>query len=179
MIYYTSDLHFGHQNVLRFDNRPFLSIAVMDRYMIEKWNERVLANDIVYILGDFCFRSEKPAEWYLQQLNGHKILIIGNHDATTLQNQKALKYFELFQHMIHVQDGDRHICLCHFPIAEWNGFRHGTWHIHGHLHNRKNDTYEFMRTRERALNAGCMINGYVPVTFDELLKNNRKFMDQD
>lgn len=77
--------------------------------------------------------------------------------------------------MMHVEDGGRHICLCHFPIAEWNGFFRGSWHIHGHIHNRRNETYEFMKTRQRALNAGCMINNYAPVSFDELVFNNEVF----
>lgn len=175
MFYYTSDLHFGHKNVLKFDDRPFSDVDEMDRCLIESWNNRVREEDTVYILGDFCYRSSRTAKWYLQQLKGQKILIIGNHDGPTLQDSESMKYFEDFRPMMHVTDGNKQICLCHFPIAEWNGFYRGSWHIYGHIHNCKNETYEFMRTRERALNAGCMINHYVPVTFAELLANNQQF----
>lgn len=178
MFYYTSDLHFGHRNVLKFDNRPFANVDEMDLVLIENWNNRVQPDDTVYILGDFCYKSDRAAKWYLQQLKGHKILIIGNHDWPTLQDQEAMKYFDDFRPMMHVTDGDKQICLCHFPIAEWNGFSHGSWHIHGHIHNRKNETYEFMRARERALNAGCMINNYTPVTFAELIQNNQNFWNE-
>ncbi|WP_373245558.1 hydrolase [Lacrimispora indolis] len=178
MIYYTSDLHFGHRNVLKFDNRPFKDVDEMDRILIENWNNCVLDNDTVYILGDFCYKSDRAAKWYLQQLKGHKILIIGNHDWLTLQDPEAMKYFEDSRPMMHVTDGDKQICLCHFPIAEWNGFSHGSWHIHGHIHNRKSETYEFMRNRERALNAGCMINNYAPATFSGLLRNNQDFWNE-
>ena len=119
--------------------------------------------------------AQKPAEWYLQKLRGHKILIQGNHDGPLLENPKAMHYFEGVEKMMHVQDGNTHICLCHFPIAEWNGFYHGTWHIYGHIHAHVDATAEFMRTREHALNAGCMINNYTPASFRELVENNERF----
>ena len=94
--------------------------------LIENWNNRVQPDDTVYILGDFCYKSDRAAKWYLQQLKGHKILIIGNHDWPTLQDPEAMKYFEDSRPMMHVTDGNKQICLCHFPIAEWNGFSHGS-----------------------------------------------------
>ena len=175
MNYYISDLHIGHKNVLGFDGRPFSSIEENDTEIMRRWNEKVCSDDTVYILGDFCYRNEKPAEWYLQKLRGHKILIQGNHDGPLLENPKAMHYFEGVEKMMHVQDGNTHICLCHFPIAEWNGFYHGTWHIYGHIHAHVDATAEFMRTREHALNAGCMINNYTPASFRELVENNERF----
>ena len=56
---YTSDLHFGHKNVIEFDHRPFNNVDEMDHFMIESWNSKVQPNDTVYILGDFSYRSEK------------------------------------------------------------------------------------------------------------------------
>lgn len=79
--------------------------------------------------------------------------------------------------MMHVIDGKNHICLCHFPIAEWNGFYKGHYHIYAHIHNNTNDVYYFMKKYDRALNAGCMINNYMPVTLDELIENNRIFRE--
>ena len=175
MIFYTSDLHFGHKNVLGFDKRPFNDIYEMDRVMIDLWNARVQKDDTVYILGDFCYHSEYTPDWYLSQLKGHKILIKGNHDKAIVNDPKALSYFDAVEKMLHLKDGERHIFMCHFPIAEWNGYHRGTWHIYGHIHSRRDDTFEFMKARERALNAGCMINHYMPATFDELVRNNEEF----
>jgi len=176
---YISDLHFGHKNCISFDNRPFSDVDEMDSVLISLWNSKVEEDDNVYILGDFAFRNGKTADWYLRQLRGHKHLIIGNHDGVTLKNEKAMAYFESVDKMMHVTDGDKQICLCHFPIAEWNGYRRGAWHIHGHMHSRKDEAYEFMKTRERALNAGCMINNYMPATMNELIRNNRIFREND
>ena len=90
MILYTSDLHFGHSSVIRFDHRPFADVDEMDHVMIELWNGRVQPDDTVYIVGDLCYRSSHPAEWYLRQLKGHKFLVLGNHDLPILDNPKAL-----------------------------------------------------------------------------------------
>lgn len=168
MNYYISDTHFGHVGALTFDNRPFATIEESDRALIENWNARVTNNDNVYIIGDFAFRNEKPEEWYLAQLKGKKYLVIGNHDKKLLKNEKAMSYFEGVDKMMHVTDDRHQICLCHFPIAEWFGFRKGHHHIYGHIHANEDEVSKFMRSRERAFNAGCMLYGYMPVTFQEL-----------
>lgn len=116
---------------------------------------------------------------YLQQLRGHKHLVIGNHDKATLSNEKAMAYFESVDKMMHVSDNGHQICLCHFPIAEWNGYYKGHWHIYGHIHNKKDETYEFMRTKERALNAAACINQYTPVSLNELKRNNAAFQQEE
>lgn len=170
---YISDLHFGHSNVINFDRRPFADRDEMDQAMITLWNSKVSADDHVYIVGDFCYRNENTADWYLRQLKGHKHLVIGNHDSETLKNERAMSYFESVDKMLHVTDKDKHICLCHFPLAEWNGYRKGHWHIYGHIHGRKEETYEFMRTKEKALNAAACINNYTPASVDELIRNNQ------
>ena len=175
MNFYISDLHFGHRSCINFDHRPFLDVEEMDDVLMNLWNSRVDKDDNVYILGDFAYRNEKTADWYLRQLKGHKHLVIGNHDGETLKNEKAMAYFESVDKRMHVTDGGKQICLCHFPIAEWNGYYRGAWHIHGHIHSKKDETYAFMKTKERALNAGCMINNYTPSTINELIRNNQIF----
>ena len=59
MIYYIADMHFGHTNVLRFDNRPFSDTAQMDDTLLQNWNERVTADDTVYVLGDAFWKNEE------------------------------------------------------------------------------------------------------------------------
>jgi calcineurin-like phosphoesterase family protein len=175
MIYYISDLHFGHRNVIEMDGRPFDSVEEMDETLIRLWNERVTEDDDVYILGDFAYRNGNTATWYLRRLKGRKHLVIGNHDHRTIQDEKAVQCFASVEMMNRIIDGDRHVSLCHFPVAEWNGKRYGGYHVHGHLHNRRDEVYEFMSRFDRALNAGCMINGYRPSTLDELIENNSRF----
>ena len=175
MILYTAYLHFGHSAVIGFDHRPFADRDEMDHVMIELWNGRVSKDDTVYIIGDLCHRNGRTADWYLRQLKGHKILILGNHDKGILENPKALQYLEGVENLLEIRDGDKRITLCHFPLAEWDGYYNGSWHIYGHIHNRQDDAYEYMKKKDHALNAGCMINGYTPASFNELLRNNEAY----
>ena len=175
---YISDTHFGHENVIQFDHRPFKSVDQMDRMMIEFWHSRVEKDDDVYIIGDFCYHSEKGPVWYLQRLPGKKHLIIGNHDVETLKYPGVMDYFESVDKMMHVEDNGRHICLCHFPIAEWNGYYRNSYHLYGHIHARLSDTCLIMRNRRNAYNAAACINGYTPNTLDEIILYNRYFVDK-
>lgn len=179
MKYYTGDLHFGHETILRFDNRPFADVDEMDRVLIENWNSRVTKNDQVYILGDIALHNEKPYSWYLSQLNGQKHLIVGNHDRKLLKDKDAMEYFVSVAHYLELTDEKSRIVLCHYPIAEWNNFYRNSYHIYGHIHNNRIGVYQYMKQFNRALNAGCMINGYVPVTLQELITNNQIFKDSE
>lgn len=175
---YISDIHFGHTNVIGFDNRPFKDRDEMDETIIENWNNRVNPDDHVYIVGDVSYHAGKTDDWYLKQLKGHKHLIVGNHDRFLIQNEKALSYLESVDKMLNITDTDKKIVLCHFPLASWSGENHGSWLIYGHIHASIDDVYYFMAKKDRALNAGACINNYVPVTFDELVKNNHIFQEK-
>ena len=173
MNYFISDTHFGHVNVLKFDKRPFKNIDEMNSTIINNWNNKVNDDDHIWILGDFCYRSANPPEYYLSQLRGHKHLLIGNHDKTVLNSKSAISMFDSIQKLQHIKDGKHNIILCHFPLAEWDGMYRGSYHIYGHIHNKHDAVYRFMSMSGKALNAGCMINNYTPVTFDELIVNNQ------
>lgn len=55
-IFFTSDTHFGHNNIIKLSNRPFSSVEEMNEGLIERWNDVVGAEDIVYHLGDFSLK---------------------------------------------------------------------------------------------------------------------------
>ncbi len=102
-------------------------------------------------------------------------MVIGNHDVKLLKDKKAMEYFESVDRMMYVNDESNSISLCHFPIVSWHKKYHDSYHIYGHIHANIDEDYYYMKTQERALNAGCMINGYMPVTFKELIINNERF----
>ena len=56
-IWFTSDLHLGHGNIIKYCNRPFKDIEHMNRALIDNWNSRVKLNDVVFHVGDFCFKN--------------------------------------------------------------------------------------------------------------------------
>ena len=174
MFYYIADTHFGHENILKMCNRPFESIEEMDEAMISAWNERVSGNDTVFILGDMFFRCADP-ESVLQRLRGKKRLIVGNHDSSWMDRVDMKRYFLSVDNFLEISDGSRGITLCHYPLLTWK-HKLRTFMIHGHIHNDTvSDFFPLIAARERLLNAGADINGFRPVTFDELVFNNESF----
>ena len=174
MYYYVADPHFGHENILKLCQRPFGSIEDMNQALIAAWNERVTGNDTVFILGDLFYRCADP-EPILQQLKGRKRLIIGNHDSSWMDKVDLSKYFVSVDPFLEITDGVRGITLCHYPLLTWK-HKLRTYMVHGHIHNdTTSDFFPLLVARERVLNAGVEVNGYQPVTFEELQKNNQAF----
>lgn len=89
-IFFTSDLHLGHKNILASCGRPFDTVEEMDDELIVKWNQKVGADDDVYILGDLAFRSANHINYYLKHMAGHKYLVVGNHDVGWMKNVKDI-----------------------------------------------------------------------------------------
>lgn len=177
MIYYISDLHIGHKSAIRFDERPFADMDEMEREIIRRWNEKVTSEDDVYILGDVFYRYKgRPAD-FLRKLRGRLHLITGNHDYGLLKDEEALSFFADVDKLRMIKDNDRSVVLCHYPLITWNMKHFGSYHVYGHVHRNIGEETLFMMKQERAFNAGCMINGYVPCTLEELEQNNRIFRD--
>lgn len=95
--FFIADLHLGHKNILSYDNRPFTDIETHDKFIIDKWNETVGYEDKVWILGDLSWHSSTKTITILEQLNGIKHLIIGNHDNKLLKNRDFQAQFQSIQ----------------------------------------------------------------------------------
>lgn len=78
MIYFTSDTHFCHENIISYCDRPFMNTLMMNENMVSNWNEKVDENDTVFHLGDLGYTADTYD--FLRELNGNKILVMGNHD---------------------------------------------------------------------------------------------------
>jgi len=92
MIFFTADLHFGHENIIRHCSRPFASVNEMDEALIANWNAVITSKDEVYILGDLTMRPATEAHQYLVRLKGRKYFIRGNHDRFLRACLKSFKY---------------------------------------------------------------------------------------
>ena len=160
MIFFTSDLHLGHENCIRLCNRPFSSIEEMDETLIENWNHKVTGKDTVYILGDLIYRSQKPPEEYLRRLQGKK------------------QFFESVNNLLYVADGKRQHTLCHYPMMSWPHIMR-CYMVFGHIHgNTDADYWPLIQANERMLNAGVDVNHFEPVTFEEMEANNFLYKGQ-
>ena len=173
-IFYTSDLHLGHANIIKLCNRPFSNAEEMNETLVSNWNCVVSKNDIVYVLGDVAFRAPFSMKPILKKLNGTKHLIVGNHDTAWVKNLNPLDYFVSVSNLLEVKDGETHITLCHYPMISWNRSMRGAVHIHGHIHNNLHDPFYALQNRA-AYNAGVEVNDYKPATLEQLIENKRKF----
>jgi len=172
MIYYTSDLHLGHENIIKLCNRPFSSLDEMNETLIENWNKRVTNLDKVYILGDLMFRSEMEPNTVLSRLKGKKHLIVGNHDHSWMKKVNLGQHFESVENLMVLENGKGKITLCHFPMMSFEG----KYLIYGHIHNNKPQSYwPLLKTMENAFNTSVEVNDYKPVSFEELIENNAIF----
>lgn len=89
-VWFTSDLHFSHFNVIRYCGRPFSNAEEMNESLVSFWNSKVKEEDTIYCVGDFSL-SASAVEKYTSRLNGKKILILGNHDYPHPAHQKGKK----------------------------------------------------------------------------------------
>lgn len=170
MNFYVADLHLGHKNIMRLSNRPFSSVEEMDKTIIDNINSIVKPDDDLYILGDFSFKSGKNPVEYLKQINGKKHLIIGNHDGIILSNNEARKQFVEITNYKRIDDNGRMVILCHYPIAEWDGYFRGSYHLFGHVHNNFNNPwYKYMSSLNNCYNVGVDVTDFKPVTLDQLI----------
>ena len=176
MIYFTSDLHLGHKNIIKLCHRPFASLEEMDETLVSNWNQVVTNGDTVYIIGDLMFRTQNHPLDVLKRLRGKKNLILGNHDRGWLNKIEAADFFKSVESYSEISDGKRKLALCHYPMMSWGGTGKGSYLIHGHIHNNRDAAYwPLLASMDHALNASVEINLYKPVTFDQLVEHNDIF----
>lgn len=159
-IFYTADHHFGHEKIIDYEERIFLSVEEMDVFMIKRWNEVVGNDDLVYHLGDFCF---KHPELLLSKLKGRKILLKGNHDHKT--NTALIRCgFDKVEKELLIYDGDKRVLLSHWPQNSWVGMYDNIYHFHGHIHSKNVEPFVANR-----YNVGVDVCNYYPKTIDEII----------
>ena len=175
-IFFTSDTHFHHDNIIRFCNRPFNDVYHMDEELIKRWNEKVGPDDIIYHLGDFAWGGSEVWNGILKRLNGHIHLIVGNHDEKNLR-QGYMQHFESISYQQHIYIEGKSIYLNHYPFLAFGGAYRGkesTWQLFGHVHSKSGSTgLDIARLQHlfpTQYDVGVDNNNYAPVSFNELKK---------
>ena len=173
-LYFTSDTHFHHANILRFCNRPFSSIEEHDEELIRRWNEKVPENGIVFHLGDFAFASSQYINHIIDRLNGKIFLIIGNHDWRNVVKQHSTR-FELMTQQLNLKIANQHIILNHYPFLCYSGVYHKnpSWQLYGHVHSGPLSTQGLDNSRltmcySTQYDVGVDNNNFTPISFYEL-----------
>lgn len=194
-LFFTSDTHFGHKNIIKYSNRPFRTVDEMDSALIDNINETVPHDGVLYHAGDFAFGDADFIRSILDRIACRVIFIDGNHDgemrgdvrgkldplsARTTRGtplpgikQKSVPGLELRVTDSDVPRGEQLIYLCHYPSITWNRAHHGSWMLHGHCHG--NLKYPF---KGRIMDIGVDPNGYKPVSYEDV-KRHMKSIDPE
>jgi calcineurin-like phosphoesterase family protein len=184
--FYIADLHFGHFNIIRYDNRPFKTVEEMDNTLIKNWNKAVSNEDCVWILGDISWHDDKKTAEIFKQLNGTKILIKGNHDSIKRGSELVKCFTSVQDYAEFYLDKKNKVIMSHYPMPFWNGQFRDTIHLYGHVHNShqwnicENWIEELKQLQDipmRMYNVGCMMPwmDYTPRTLDEIIKGYQQY----
>ena len=149
-IFFTSDLHINHDKEFLWGPRGFSNVKEMNEAIVERWNSVVKEEDIVYTLGDIAMNDAEGAIAYLNQLNGHQIWLLGNHDTSSKIDKViagcerifTLHNYEQSSYATMLKRGKLSLYLSHYPTLTANyDEKHFNQHVislHGHTHQQKN-----------------------------------------
>lgn len=171
MIYLTADLHLGHENIIKYCNRPFVDVDEMDNTLINNWNRTVHQDDIVYVLGDFSLlRPIQKVLSYIERLNGRVYFLQGSHDAwldgikvnDDITNRSS--YIGPLVQIKGIQSDKYNLptTLCHYAMRKWDRGHYGAAHFYGHSHGK-------LDVLGRSLDVGIDSWEYYPVNYELLL----------
>lgn len=134
MIRFTSDPHFFHSNILKYQekDRPFQDVEAMNDHISSYWRQTMKPSDELYILGDVGMGHKQKVISLLRTLPGRIHLIRGNHDHFSRDQESEL--FESVHNYKAINYQGHKIVLFHFPIEEWDNCFRGSIHLHGHCH---------------------------------------------
>lgn len=164
-LFFTADHHFGHENIIKYCNRPFTDARHMNQKMIRNWNDTVPGDGIVYHLGDLCLGDTDEAVEYIKLLNGTiRILSVPwHHDRRWIPDFASILPVYFLGPEAVIQVGSQFIHLSHYPLAEWDRKHYGSWHLHGHSHGNYRDP-------DGSMDVGVDLWGFQPVEYGALEK---------
>lgn len=164
-VWVTSDTHFGHQNILSYENRvdklKVTTVEEHDEELIRRWNNVVCKDDLVIILGDFSFKKAEATNELLKQLNGDKVLVRGNHDIFVDDKKFDKSLFKAIYDYKETKYKGQEIALMHYPIQD---FKHQSREtkpavlLFGHIHTFR------IEIPKHSYNVGVDVNDYYPVS---------------
>lgn len=170
-VYFTSDTHFYHTNIIGFCKRPFKNVQDMNEVLIANWNRVVAQDDIVFHLGDFCLGGSHEWISILDRLNGKIYLILGNHDMKNIR-QGYINRFESVAMQMYIEVDKQKIYLNHCPFLCYGGSYDGTWQLFGHVHTSKNNTGKDASRLNMLFptqyDVGVDNNDFAPVSYEQV-----------
>ena len=178
-IFFTSDSHANHFNIIGSCNRPFKDENEMNEALIEKWNSVVDEDSIVFHLGDFAWGGYIKWKLFRDALNGHIVLIKGNHDDKNLTTTGEKEFFDFVAYQMKIRIGKRAVYLNHYPFLCYAGTyrepKDQVWALHGHIHLGPNSLSGLDVPRMEYLlptqyDVGVDMNDFAPISWEEVKK---------
>lgn len=166
--FFTADWHLGHENVIKFCDRPFANAEEMDREIVAKCNDIVGKNDRLIMLGDFTMRPMPELHKYIESIKcGNIILVLGNHDHKG-RMKNFFKIYDIFE------TRSPHIVCCHYAMSVWNKSHRGSYHVYGHSHAGAEDYLDQAFPGRRSMDVGVdniakLKGDYRPISVDEVV----------
>lgn len=191
-LFFTSDLHFGHRNVIGFCNRPYSNEKEMGENLIQNWNNTINENDIVFVLGDvFWFNDSRSIKKILNQLKGEIYIVPGNHDDFNSYHRVDDPRIHICQDVVALwvdSEDDRwtmvknyEIWLSHYPMMTWPHRENKAYQLFGHIHSKtggRNGTMDQdLPLHWNQADVGCDFWDYKPVGLEQVMlyMNLKKF----
>jgi calcineurin-like phosphoesterase family protein len=160
-VWFTSDFHLGHFNIIRYCQRPFTNIEEMDACIVDRLNARVKPEDMLYFLGDFCMGKVEQVTAYRKRIACKNVHFVeGNHDRVT-KRHPAL--FSSWNQLAEVHVGQQPIVLCHYAMRVWPHHARGAWHLYGHSHGNLPSEPHVL-----SMDVGVDVHDFLPWHFDEI-----------
>ena len=171
MIYFISDTHFNHENIIKYCKRPFKSIKEMNETLIKNWNSVVKNDDTIYHLGDLALGNLDDFKEIAQRLNGNKILIRGNHDKWKVKDYESLGFKVLKNPPIELEEYK--LILSHTPRPD-KEIKDGYINVHGHIHNKVLNDLSYYPPEsfdsKKHINISVDVTNFTPVSLDDIRK---------
>ena len=163
-----ADLHFGHENIIKYESRPFNNADEMDNRLIELWNYTVGNDDLVYVLGDFTLsRRMDVIRDLVNRLNGRKILVMGNHDTRRPKDYVKCGFEVATRKPMMVEPG---VILMHEPFTDSSFIVPNYIYFFGHVHNN----HSIMDEHRNCMCVSVERIAYKPINIDECVRKMRK-----
>ena len=182
-LFFTSDTHFCHTNIIKYCDRPYKNAEEMNQALIDNWNSVVNPKDVIFHLGDFAMNaSTKSVQHIINRLNGKKYLVIGNHEKSALSKQFLRDFWEGIYDIaeIYVEDeeisyGKQHLVMCHYPMLTWNASHRNSWQLFGHVHGGLSNKGEIKHSPSQ-MDVGVDCHNFTPISYQQVKEQITKQM---
>ena len=181
--FFTADCHFGHANIIKYCNRPFLnrvdqglcdlikkgiidarevkidqaSVELMDQTITQSINSVVMPDDNLVIVGDFCLAKGRNRKndilRYRNQIECKNVYLILGNHDD--RNDVKDVFTACYENYLFNING-QFVFTSHYPARSWDRAFYGAWMIYGHVHNlyHDNDNGNLSKNQAKSLEEG-------------------------